>query len=457
MSGRQVLFMENKKEEHVIYFKDLIFAALHRWRAVLAVALIAAILLGGMQLASGLSEMNTPVDPAEQEEILAQREAEMAGHEHAIESARRSMKFCQAYLEEAPLMQLDPYCYYEAQLVVHVQTDYQILPGMTYQNPDKSIAVVSAYEVIAHSNATMEKIAEKLNTQSQYIGELLTITKPADTATLHITALAPTQQEAEAVLAVFAEQIDGAYAQVQETVATHTVTVVEQSVSAKANTTLIDTQKRATTRMTELLRQITDAQLALAALAEPTVGQTTIKAVIKTAVIWAVLGGVLGAFLTVAVLWVLHITGDQIYAGRNLQSRTGIKVIGTVGGEKKNPVDRLLYQLEGRSMDSIETAPVVTDVSCRAKGAKCLLVTGSGETAQRESLVKALSAAMPGVQVEDRGSILRDGDALKALAACDAVVLAETCGVSRYGNVKKQLDVVCDYGANLLGCVLMEN
>lgn len=449
--------MEHKKEERVIYFKDLIFTALRRWRAILAVALVAALLLGGMQLASGLSEMNTPVDPAEQEEILAQREAEMAGHEHAIESARRSMKFCQAYLEEAPLMQLDPYCYYEAQLVVHVQTDYQILPGMSYQNPDKSIAVVSAYEVIANSNATLEKIAEKLNTQSQYIGELLTITKPADTATLHITALAPTQQEAEAVLAVFAEQVTASYNQVVETVAAHTVTFVEQSVNVRANTGLIDTQKRATTRLTELVTQITDAQLALAALAEPTAGQATTKAVIKTAVIWAVLGGVLGAFLTAAVLWVLHITGDQVYAGRNLQGRTGVKVIGTVGCEKQNPVDRLLYRLEGRNPDGLETAPVVTDVCCRAKDAKSLLVTGSGDAARREALVQAIAAAMPGVRVEDRGNLLKNGEALQALAACDAVVLVETTGVSRYSKVNKQLDVVCDYGANLLGCVLMEN
>jgi hypothetical protein len=182
----------------------------------------------------------------------------------------------------------------------------------------------------------------------------------------------------------------------------------------------------------------------------------SVKSVVKKTVIFAVLGAIVGAFLTVCFLWVVHITSDKVYAARNLHNRTGIKVIGTLGGEKKNPVDRLVNRLEGRNPDSLQTSPVAVDIRCRAKTVKHLLITGSGDTADREALVKLVAQTMPGIVVEDKGSILREAQALEALAACDAVALVETVGVSGYRNIEKQATIIEDYGTELLGCVLLE-
>lgn len=449
--------MENRKEEQMIYFKDLIFTALRRWRAVLAVALILGLLLGGMQGVKGLSALKTPVDPVAQQEALEQYEAEKLAHEQLVTLAQNNIDNYQTYLADALLMQLDPYCHYEATLSVFVQTAFQIQPGMSYQNPDRTADILSAYETVMSGDAAMQAMAEALETEPQYLFELLSAKKTDKTGTLILRVKLPTQEAAEKLLPVLEAQITGAYEQVETAVEKHTVTVVEQSVAARVDTVVADDQQKRQERLSALEKALTDAQTALAKVVPPAVGQTgSFKSVVKKAVIFAVLGAVLGAFLVVCVLWVLHITSDKVYGVRSLQGRTGIKVIGTLGCEKKNPIDRFLYRLEGRSMDDLQTSPVAVDIGCRAKDAKSLLITGSGDAADRETLVKAVSAAVPGVRVADCGSILRSAAALEALADCDAVVLVETSGVSRYSAVNRQKNVIGDYGAVLLGCVLLE-
>ena len=56
--------MENKRDSQNIYFKDLLFTALHRWRILLVVALVGALLLGSMQLIPRLTGSNNAAEDA---------------------------------------------------------------------------------------------------------------------------------------------------------------------------------------------------------------------------------------------------------------------------------------------------------------------------------------------------------------------------------------------------------
>lgn len=448
--------MENQKEEQMIYLKDLIFAALHRWKTVLVVAVIFALLLGGMQGVKGLSALKAPVDPAQQQaaqEAYEEAKASLAQH---VQAAQENIEQQQAYLEASLRMQLDPYCHYEAALSLYVKTDYQILPGMSYQAPDKTVDVLKAYEAFLNGGTVAQALADKLATESRFVTELLEVKWVEKTNTLTVSLQLPTQEAAQTVLTVLEEQIAGAGEQIEKNVSAHSAVIAEQSVNTKLDMELAQTQKDAYLLLDELETELEEAQKALAAVAPPAAQTGSLKAVVKKAIIFAVVGGVLGVFLTVAVIWVAHIGTDKVYAARNLSNRTGVKVIATLSCEKKNPVDRMVYRLEGRGVDAPDLVVAATDIRCRAKDVKRLLITGSGDAADRESLVQAVAAAMPGVQVEDKGGILRNADALEALSACDTVVLVEKCGMSGYTDIQKQVKIIDDYGAKLLGCVLME-
>lgn len=448
--------MERKKDEQMIYIKDLIFAALRRWRGILAVAVLLALVLGGWKGVSGLSAVKNPVDPAAQQEALVQYETQKASMELKVEAIRQSVDDQQAYLDNSVLLQVDPHGYYEAVLSLYVETNYRIMPGMSYQDPDRTKDILHAYQTVAQSSEMLEALAQSLNTESQYVSELIEAELPdKTTGTLVIRIMAPDAASAQQLLEVLASQMEAAYDQVTRAVTDHRVRSMEQSVSAKVDLTLAEIQKKELNRMNELMTALDAAQVELDALQAPATQTGSASAAVKKAVIFAVLGAVAGAFLAVCVIWVTHIASDRVYSERTLQDRTGVKILGCVNSGKKK--DHWLQRMEGRCMDELPSRAklLAMDIRCRASGAGTLLVTGSGSKESREELVQALSKAMPGVKM-DCGSILTDPAALEALTGCDAVVLVETCDASHYDSVNKQLALIEDYNKQLLGCVLLD-
>lgn len=449
--------MDRKKDERMIYIKDLIFAALYRWRSVLIVALVLALVLGGWKGVSGLNGLQSGTEAASLEQAQILYEAEKTAAEKKVASARQNIENQRSYLENSVLMQIDPYSCYEAVLSMYVETDYQILPGMSYQNPDKTASAVYAYQSVAQSSQTLNALAQALGSQSQYVSELLIATIPEETdGTLEVRIATPDEQTAWQLLEVLQAQLEGAYDQVAQAVTEHTVRSMELSVTETVNLTLADAQKKELNRVSELMTSMQEAQAKLAGLKAPAVQTVSRSSVVKKAVIFAVLGAVAGAFLTVCVIWVAHITSGKIYSAQTLLDRTGVKTLCCVSsGKKKCPLDRFLRRLEGRTEADMQTQAQLleTDIRYRAKEAS-VLVTGSGSKESRQALVQALGKS--GLQVRDCGSILTDPAALQALSECGAVVLVERCGASRYDSVNKQQEMIEDYNKQLLGCVLLD-
>lgn len=445
--------MEKRNDDHMIYVKDLFFAVLSGWRAILAAALILGLLLGGIQLVSGMSGVTSA--PQVTEEVQDSYEKDKAGLEQEITRIQTELDSYRDYVDNAPLLQLNPYDYYEIRLRLFIQTDYKIQPGMSYQDPDQTSNLLNAYTVALQSNDSLEAMAQVLDTEARYLPEVMLIERSGSTLTLTVKLAA--KEAAESLLPILVAQATGAKAAVEATVAKHNLTVTEQAVLAKADASVAELQIGHKAHLTSIEEALAAAQNSLAVFTSSnSLTPVSKKDIAKEAVVYGVVGAVLGAFLVAGTICVLHICSDKIYAARNLTGRTGVKILGMIGCKKENPIDRMLYRLEGRAEPGLGNSPVPADIHHRARDAKHLLITGSGSTADRQALTEAIIQAMPGVLVEDKGCILRDAAALEALAACDTVVLVESCSASRYTNVEKELSVIHDYGTALLGCVLLE-
>lgn len=448
--------MERTNDEQMIYFKDLLFAALRSWRIVLIVAVVLAVLLGGYR---GISRMSVGTDPAVLAEAQTQYEAEKAVLEQRVESLQESLVSRQAYFENSLLMQIDPYNHYEAVVSLYVDTGYQIQPGSVYQDPDKTNIVLSAYKAVLTGETCVQEIAQLLDTQPQYVAELFTVETEDVSGTMNVYFKCLTQEQASQVLDVMVRTLTGAYAQVEKTVVAHTPRLLDNTVRACVDAKLAETQKTETTRLNELLTNLTDAEAKSAALAAPVAVTVSFGSVLKQAVVFAVLGFVAGAFVTVCVIWVMHIAGKSAYSARSVEGRTGVKIIGCVAHtEITNRVDRWLYTREGRctAEPAQQTALLATDIRCRVPDAKLLLVTGSGSKEDRESVVQALQQTMPNAKVVDQGNILSSAQALEALTGADTVVLVEKCHSANYGDICREKEIICDYNKQLVGCVLLD-
>lgn len=446
--------MERKNDEQMIYLKDLIFAALRSWRIVLIVAVALAVLLGGYR---GISKLSPGTEP--DAAALEQYEAEKAVLEQRVKSLQESLVGRQAYFENSILMQLDPYHHYEAVISLYADTGYQIQPGSSYQDPDKTYIVLSAYQAVLTGDGCVQKIAEALETEPQYVAELLTVKLDEVTGTMNAWLKCPTQEQAVQVLDVMVRELTSAYAQVEKAVVAHSPRLLDNTVKAYVDPKLAETQKTETTRLNELLKSLAEAETANAALTAPVAVRVSFGTVVKQAVIFAVLGFVAGAFLTVCVIWVMHIAGKTAYSVRSVESRTGVKVIGCVAHTAiTNKLDRWLYALEGRSTadPAQQTALLATDIRCRIPEVKTLVVTGSENSGDRLALVQALQKQLPNAKVTDPGSILTSQEALEALTGADAVVLIEKCGSSQYDSISRERALISDYNKQLVGCVLLD-
>lgn len=451
--------MDNKKDEQVIYLKDLLFAALHRWRAVLLVTLIAALLLGGVKGIVSWSRIGGTENETAYQADLEQYQLDLDVLTSKIERLQDNLRGQQDYMDHSVFMKLNPYEFYEASASIYVDTDYQIIPGSLYQSVDKTAATLSAYEAAFCCETTLEILGEIAGIQPQFMQELISTSTSPDRGTVTVTIRCLNQDSANALLEKMIQLVDAFQAEINNAVAKHTVSILNQSAVRSLDSNLASMQAEITGRLTNLQDSLREAEKALAELEPPAQGVPSKASAVKSAVIFAVLGGILGAFLSVCVIWVMHITSAKVYSSRTLRNRTGIKLIGCMRTEEiKCPVDRWLLKAEGRCINDaqMQIALLAANIRNRCVNAKHILISGGADMQHLSVLTQTLQAAMPETKVTSAENLLHSAAAIDVLAACDTVVLAEQCGLSRYSQISEEMELIHDYGKTLIGCVLLD-
>lgn len=440
--------MEKERNEQVVFIRDLLFASLYRWRQILVATLIFAVLLGAF---AGLLEWKKVAASISQEEFAAIKE------EYQIERQRLEKKLnnCQALVDsqeaynvESPLMLLDPYQVYTASIELTVwPTEKENGP----ETVDVAGAVLNAYAAYLKSDRVIDQAAEEIGMPSKYLLELVNLVNGGvETRSLTVSVSFASPEDAQKVLDVFVAGVETAGEQIEKNVGKHNATVVVSGVDERVDPLLIDQQKLAQTRLKDLNTQLAEVRNELDALRAPAAVAGISK---KKIVIFAVLGAILGMALVVGIACFRHIAGGVVYSGRTLKNCTGVKLLGNMMLKKpKSKVDTWLRKLEGRCVTD-KTAVVSATVKnyCR-KGEKLLLV-GSCDQAN-EKVSQMLKEA--DVSVDACGSLLSSAAALAALPQCDAVLLVECCGVSKYQDVLITLERIQDQNKPVIGCVLLE-
>lgn len=445
--------MEHKKDEPMIYLKDLLFAALYRWRAILIIAVAAALLLGCVKAISSLKN----ADPELSQVSMAQYQQNVDILESRISLLKKSIDNQQNYLDHSVFMQLDPYAFYEASLQLYVDTGYQINPHTSYQDADKTTAVLSAYASAFSADDIVQQLAKAIDSQSSYVSELYKISETVSSNSITFTIRCVTKDQANVLLALLVSHVDSMYTKISETVTAHSVSILEQGISQTVDLSISSQQTEALDRLVKLQTSLKNAKTELDALVPPAEAGTNGISV-KSVVVFSLLGGILGVIVSTCVVWFMHITSNKVYAARNLQDRTGIKVIECVNCCNRNSViDRWLLALEGRCLSTIDThaSLLAASIRVRCSGSVRILITGSAADDNITALVQALQALMPDMQITNAGNLLVNVEAISALAECDAVVLVEQCAISRYSLVSKELELISDCDKALIGCVLI--
>lgn len=457
--------MENTKNEQTIYLKDLVFVALNQWRKILIFAVIGLLLAG---VYAGISGWNSLKDVEEQEYDRAHQQLLQESYELQKESLEQQISTLEdsiahqyTYLEESVLMHLDPYALYEGYLSLYIDTGYQILPGMDYQNPDKTYQVVANYDIILKGEESLQALSGEMGIEGKYLLELITTENPSQNRSmLNIKVRCADQESAEKLINSLYQQIEAAQERVTKAVAEHEVIVIEKYVRQQIDTNLSKQQQSEVNRLIELMNSLDEVQQERKELALPAVQTVSLSSVLKKIVFIAILGGVVGAFAVACIAWVVHIAGGKVYSARMLQNWTGVKVLGSVSApEPNNRIDGWLRKLERKeSCDPAEMIKLIAfNTASFVADTKRVLVTGSENAEYSNILADALRQSAPGTEVVVCGNILCSADAVKTLTQTDMVVLVETCNVSRYDEVASKVRLIEDHGKSIVGCVLFNS
>lgn len=440
--------MEKNKDEQVIFIKDLIFAALYKWRWIVALALVFALILGGI---TGIEQWKAANDVASDETVRAAMiayENKKQLLEKAEEDARKMVESQEEYNLNSAIMSLDPYGVFKASLQLTVLTNKDV----QHEAADTTSAILQAYAAYLSSDTVMDAISLEMGMESKYLSELITMSNSGSTTkSLTINVIYPTKEGAETILSMFKAEVENGSVEISKKMGKHSYSYTA-SVNERIDLSIISKQEEATKRLEDLRAALTTAQQQRNALPRPSFGVT---ASVKKVVIFTILGAVLGAAMVAGCAFVCHILSNKVYSARVLKNKTDLRILGCVPAKgKKNPIDKWLRKLEGRSLGADRLRVTIATVKNYCGDAKNVLIAGDCAAADMAPIAEALENA--GVHITVAGSILRDPGAPEKLPACDCVLLVEKCGCSQYANIILTAERIADQNKPLLGCVLVE-
>lgn len=451
--------MEHKKEDQLIYLMDLLFAPLHRWKALFATALIFAVLVGGfIGVSSWNARKSAQALQADPNQVTATEKyrAEAQRLDAELEQLKQNLETRKLYVQDSLLMQLDPYNHYEATIWLTVKADSQVDPSVSLQNSDETNLVTSSYRSLILNNQVLEKMAAAVNSQPQYVRALIFSSNP-NSSTLEVRIKYMDKDGAQLLLDIMAQHLESNQTLIASATSTHTVNILTLGVASTIDPDLETTQQDVRKSLTQAETELTEVRTQKNNLTDPTVYVASVSDVIKRAVIFAVLGGILGLLLAIFVCWAMHIASNKVYSAKALTNRTGVKVLGSIGCAG-TLLDRLINKAEGRNCNDIPSQAKLLAINIRNRCAdtKQLLVISDSKNPSKAMFVEALQNTLTGVHIDDCESLLQDPAALEALGSCDAVLMVRQCHHSLYPAIEQECQIITDSGKYMLGCVLLD-
>lgn len=464
---------QNNTYEQEIDLKDLMFAVLHKWRSILLVAIVAAVLLGGVKAVMTYQSQNDEetVKAAEEqyEEDLHSYERNKETMERELGNLQTDIENQQNYLEKSVLMNMSPYDIYEARADIFVKTDYEIMPGMVYQNVDYTDTILQTYQSVMTSVAFLSHIAESTGIDVQYLQELIQIERGSTvvgntsklTNLLTVTVKNSSKKDAEAVLKKLLEGIESLQVNITANIGEHTVNIVNKSTGATVDLALADRQREQNNQLISLQQSLEEKQQALNDLEEPAKLTSASTATLKSGIKYGVLGGVLGGFMIVFFVCVVFVMSDKVYSSKELRRRSNVKVLGVfpVSGKRAGAVDRLLNRLEGKvfaGTEEDEAALIAANISNYAGEIKKILVTGTIAEDRIAHVARLLADRLSGIEVVSGQNMLKDVETIKVLPSCGGVVLVEQAGLTTYSMMGQEMEKVVDLQKEIVGCIVFE-
>lgn len=465
-------------EEVGVSLKDVLVYCFLHWRSAIVVVLVGAILGGGYY---GLKSRpaSTPAAVEEAEEELSTDEGVL----YALDSQRENLAQLSGYLESSLLMRIDPNNEYVSRATLLISAPSQTSSQMLD-------ALVSHYVTGLTTTPALDDLADEMGTTSAFLRELISTergdieqinnftggessasttviqqqddTLGARAATLTVTVIGSTEEEASSIRDALLSELDGVHDDAMASIAAHNLSVASQQDFTTVDYALLQ-------RQVERANAVSSAQTTLTnneknAPSEETVAAAASTGISKRALLkGALLSGVAAFLLYGFVLCLRYVLdGSPVMRGQ-VEARYALPEVGSYayGAEAfyrgTTGFDRWLRRLSGLE-DAPEPAAVAEMVAANvrlyAEGAQTVLVSSSVASERAAELVEALSVRLDDRTVALANDLVSSPGARTQLKAADAVLFVEEYGTSTYESIDAEITLASETGKSPLGLVM---
>ncbi len=458
----------NTTYEQEIDLKDLMFAVLHKWRPIILIAVLFGILLGSYKVVGSLSQQKDVeyVKKAQMqyEQDLEEYQTLKSGYEREVNNIRKNIDSQTEYLENSILMKISPYDKYTSSADLFIKLDdTTALKGANSYTVLYNNGLVGAYASYINRGFDLSELAMKMGTEVSYLKELITVTTDEWGQKLSISVCYMDSKGADQILNAILDDVKRQQSDFSSKFGDHDLYIMNQVSNTDTDLELANEQKRVNDNITILQTTLKEKEKALEELQEPAEALVLSKtAAVKSGIKYGVLGGVLGAFITIFCICVAFLMTDKVKSAKDLKQRYGIKVLAMFPSKEKKRVfsgiDSWLDKLEGKKDTLTEEARyelMAANLKNYAGDAKKVFVIGTVSEEALNNVANKLGKLCSDMILSVGVNLNENAETVSNLPESDAVILVEENGVSRFGEIEKEIEAVYNVKKEIIGVVLL--
>lgn len=428
-----------------IALRDILVAMLRRWRLLLAIALIVAVLLGGYRTVKALPTGGRDVEA----EAAYARELETYNlnkdsMEQSLEQLNANLEQTTLYNETSLLMRVDPYNKHVCSLVFCVNvaegdalgvagaevdgTEQLVLVDLASQVADR----IAGRYVLALSNAPLDEVLAGIapdSLQNRFLEEIVQV-ENAGNGAVTIEVCGTQELDATAAAKALYEYAVSRQADVAATTQAHTLSVLACNESVTVDSELALKQSENRGKTAEISAQIAEQTTALEGLVEPAMKTAGLGSAIKSGIKYGALGLIVGLVIGACLILCIVIFSDRPRSADQLAKAVKLRYLGSLEPQCiRKGLDGLADRLMGDKNPLDEKASlslVAANLAEAAGGHGTVLLTGMLPVARLQAIADALDAACEGrFRFVAGGNVFVSAETVAKLQAADAAILLE--------------------------------
>lgn len=469
--------MDSHYEEKEIDLRRLLYYVCKHWRGIMVTVFLAVLVVGGTKCAV---EFVSVSDPEHVEERQLQYSGELAAYRqegaairHTIEELQVDIRHQKDYNEASELMKINPYEDWHGTMGFYVETDYRIMPELSYQNENIAKQIIQVYDTYLAGGELHRQVNEALglSMEQRYLREILTGTVDMDTYLLHVSVRGVSEEECRKLLAAAEQGIREKQKEILESVGEFELKMTANTTYSQVSYELEAYQEENRRRITEMENE--HAVQKLAYLEWQHREEEIIPPVLSRAdalvvgAKWAVIGAVVAMVLVAGVLAVRYATTGTVQDKEGLPGGLTLlaELPGTEVKRKGSGIDRRLAKSFGillRKNEAEASMAALAELLARSgtvtdkkeKRVSYVLV-GDGKPEAIRALAEKLQVyGGSAISVLAGGNPVNDASAVEKLANAEEVVLIAEKGVSKRETLLQIEERVRFCGKTCLGVVL---